>query len=444
MRSFPPLPDWVVLEHDVAKILTQQEIHGWYFDTIAAWKLASSLRKELEQTIAVLRHRHPFVAGPRFTPKRNNGPAGYVKGTGVTETHEHCGEPTEIEQCSFTKLKETSTTSRDHISWILQTFHGWKPTTLTPTMKPIVDEVTLKAAASDGITIAEDFLKCLDITKKLGMISEGTNAWLKLCTTANRVHHHCSVATNTHRCAHRKPNLAQVPSEHDYRKLFKASPGQVMVGADLSGIELRMLANSLFKYDEGRYADILLNGDIHQVNADKIGISRRECKTVQYAFLYGAGDLKIGQSFDSSLNDRAAKSKGKEIREAFVSAIDGLEELLKATKEEASSGRITSLDGRIILVDSPHKALNFALQSGAATIAKRWLVINQHNIKQLGLCASQLAFIHDEIQFECNPDHATDLSASLVLSSAEAGEYYKLRVPITAEAKIGDNWAEVH
>ena len=197
MRSFPPLPNWVVLEHDVAKILTQQELHGWYFDSIAAWKLASSLRKELEQTIAVLRNRHPYVAGPEFTPKRNNGPAGYVK------------------DATFTRLKETSTTSRDHISWILQTFHGWKPTTLTPTGKPIVDEVTLKAAALDGITIAEDFLKCLDITKKLGMISEGTNAWLKLCTTANRIHHHCSVATNTHRASHRKPNLSQVPSEPD-------------------------------------------------------------------------------------------------------------------------------------------------------------------------------------------------------------------------------------
>ena len=423
MRSFPTLPDWVALEHDVAIILTKQQLHGWQFDVNAAWKLASSLRSELEEASQLLRKEHPYVKGSEFTPKRTNKSLGYV------------------EECTCTKLKELNPTSRAHIAWILQTFHGWIPTEMSPTGLPIIDEVILKDI---GTEIALGFLKCLDITKKLGMISEGMNAWLKLCTTANRIHHHCSVATNTHRCAHRKPNLAQVPSEHDYRKLFKASPGQVMVGADLSGIELRMLANSLFKYDEGRYADILLNGDIHQVNADKIGISRRECKTVQYAFLYGAGDLKIGQSFDSSLNDRAAKSKGKEIREAFVSAIDGLAELLKATKEEASSGRIQSIDGRSILVDSPHKALNYLLQSGAGVIAKRWVVINQHNIKQLGLCASQLAFIHDEIQFECNPDHATDLSASLVLSSAEAGEYYKLKVPITAEAKIGDNWAEVH
>ena len=427
MRPLPQIPEWVRLEHEVAQLLTEQELHGWYFDQHAAWKLASTLRKELEETIALLRDRHPYVAGSEFTPKRNNGPAGYVK------------------DATLTRLKETNPTSRDHISWILQTFHGWKPTQLTATGKPIIDEIVLKEiVASGGPSIALDFLKCLDITKSLGMISEGTNAWLKLCTTASRIHHHCSVATNTHRASHRKPNLSQVKSDPEFRKLFQASPGQIMVGADLSGIELRMLAHYLARYDAGRYADILLNGDIHQVNADKIGISRRECKTVQYAFLYGAGNQKIGTSFDPLLSESQAKKKGKEIREAFVSAIDGLAELLEAIREKSKEGYIRSIDGRHIKVDSPHKALNYLLQSGAGVVAKRWLSINQSNIKELGLCASQLAFIHDELQFECPPEHAQDLSASLVLSSAEAGEYYKLRVPITAEAKIGANWAEVH
>jgi len=441
MRPFPTLPGWILLEHQVAKILTQQELHGWYFDSIAAWKLTSTLRKELEQTIAVLCNRHTFVAGSRFTPKRNNKTAGYVQGTGLTETHEPCGEPTEIEQCSFTKLKELNPTSRDHISWILQTFHGWNPTQKTPTGKPIIDEVILKDIGTD---VALAFLKCLDITKKLGMISEGGNAWLKLCTTANRIHHHCSVATNTHRASHRKPNLSQVPSDHEFRELFIPTPGQVMVGADLSGIELRMLAHYLAKYDAGRYADILLNGDIHQVNADKIGISRREVKTVTYAFLYGAGDAKIGHSFDSSLNDIDAKSKGEEIREAFVSAIDGLSELLKSIKRSSQKGYIKSIDGRQIKVDSRHKALNYLLQSGAGVIAKRWMLINQQTIQSTKLCCAQLAFIHDELQFECHPDHATDLSTSLVFSAAAAGEYYNLRVPIAAEAKQGYSWADVH
>ena len=89
-----------------------------------------------------------------------------------------------------------------------------------------------------------------------------------------------------------------------------------MVGADLSGIELRMLAHYLGRYDGGRYADILLNDDIHQVNADKIGITRRQVKTVTYAFLYGAGNEKIGMRYDNSLQPKEARKKGQEIREA--------------------------------------------------------------------------------------------------------------------------------
>ena len=427
MRPLPQIPEWVLLEHDVAQILTNQEIHGWHFDERAAWELASSLRKELEETHKLLLNRYPYVAGPVFTPKRDNRTTGYVKGA------------------PFTRLKETNITSRDHIAWILQTHHGWKPTQMTTTGKPIIDETVLKEmAASGGPSVALEFLKCLDITKSLGMISEGTNAWLKLCTTANRIHHHCSVATVTHRCAHRNPNLGQTKSDPEFRKLFTATPGQTMVSADLSGIELRMLASYLSRFDGGRYGDILLNGDIHQVNADKIGISRRQVKTVQYAMLYGAGNQKIGTSFDSQLSESQAKKKGKEIREAFVDAIDGLSDLLEAVKSASGKGYIKAIDGRFIKVDSPHKALNSLLQSSAAVIAKRWMVITHETIKQTGLCASQLAFIHDELSFECQHKYAEDLSTSLVLSATLAGEYYNLRVPITAESKIGANWAEVH
>ena len=423
MRTLPPLPEWVALEHKVAHILSKQERHGWYFDERAAWQLASTLQQELQDIEKVLQRKHPYVAGSEFTPKRNNKTSGYIEGA------------------TFTRLKELNPTSRDHISWILQTFYGWTPTSLTATGKPIIDEVILTEIGSEISTM---FARCLTVTKMLGMLSNGANAWLKLSTTSSRIHHHCSVATNTHRCAHRKPNLGQVPSDHEYRQLFQATPGQIMVGADLSGIELRMLAHYLAKYDAGRYAEILLNGDIHQVNADRIGISRRQVKTITYAFLYGAGDAKIGHSFDAQLSDAKAKKKGKEIRTAFVAAIDGLADLLEAVKQRGQQGFIYSLDKRKILLDSPHKSLNYLLQSGAGVVAKRWMVINQETIKQTSLCCSQLAFIHDELQFECEPRHSKDLASSLVYSAAAAGEYYNLRVPVAAEAKIGQNWAEVH
>ena len=171
-----------------------------------------------------------------------------------------------------------------------------------------IDETTLK---NHGTGLSLQFFRILEITKSLGMISEGVNAWLRLCTNAERLHHGCSTGAATGRCVHSHPNLAQVPSDERFRRLFLPTEGQVMVGCDLSGVELRMLAHYLARYDGGRYADILINGDIHQVNADKIGVSRKLVKNITYAFLYGAGDMKIGHTYDPLLSDTRLNPKVK-------------------------------------------------------------------------------------------------------------------------------------
>jgi len=375
----------------------------------------------MEGTLEILRKEFPFVGGAMFTPKRDNAPQGYREGA------------------EFQRLKEFNPTSRDHIAWILTNRLNVKLTKTTTTGKPIIDEITLTEI---NIPFSLACAKCLTIKKSLGMISEGVNAWLKLVTANKRIHHHCSVNTNTFRASHRNPNLAQVPAGLEFRALFTSSPGLVMVGADLSGIELRILAHYLARYDGGRYADILLNGDIHQVNADKIGISRRQVKTVSYAFLYGAGNLKLGLSYDNTLNEQQAKKKGKEIREAYVEAIDGLADLLEAVKKKGKTGWLRVIDGRRVLVDSPHKALNYLLQCSAGVIAKRWMVIaNEHIVNDH---THQLAFVHDELQYETTPNEAMILMKILEESAKFAGEYYHLRCPIAAEAKTGKNWAEVH
>ena len=420
MSTLPPLPEWVSLEHQVANILTQQELHGWYFDEQEARDLESTLRREVEDTTRILREQYPYVAGAVFTPKRNNRTQGYIEGSPVT------------------RLKELNPTSRDHIAWILQTHYGWIPSLMTSKSgKPIIDEPVLKDIGTD---IALHFLRLLELTKALGMISEGVNAWQKLCTKS-RIHHHCSVATQTFRCAHRSPNLAQVPSDERFRKLFTASPGLFMVGADLSGIELRMLAHYLARYDEGRYSQILLTGDIHATNAERIGISRKQVKTVTYAFLYGAGDVKIGHSIDKQLTDDKARRKGKEVRKAYIEAIPGLKELLEAVHKASERGYVRGLDNRRILVDSRHKSLNYLLQGSAAIIAKRWMVLAH---KRLPESVHQLAFVHDELQYECSQSHIEDLKFILEASAEEAGVYYKMRCPVAAESKIGQTWADVH
>ena len=420
MPTFPPLPDWVQLEHQVAHILQKQEEHGWYFDERAAYELESALRGELEEATEILRRKFGFVAGTVFTPKRNNRTQGYVQG------------------CPFTKLKQLNPTSRDHIAWILKTHENWKPTQMTATGKPVVDETVLKDIGSET---AQLFLQCLDITKKLGMISEGVNAWQKLSTTCNRIHHHCGVATSTFRCAHRKPNLAQVPSDERFRKLFRATPTYQMVSADLSGIELRMLAHYLSRYDNGRYQRILTTGDIHQTNADRIGITRRQVKTVTYAFLYGAGNTKLGYSYDKLLSETAAAKKGAEIRKAYIAAIPGLADLLLACEKASKRGYANAIDGRRISVDKGHKFLNYLLQGSAATIAKRWMVIVNECLPPDG---HQLSFVHDELNYECYPRFAEEFAKWLETAARLAGEHYNLRCPIAAEAKIGYTWADVH
>ncbi len=420
MRALPPLPDWCTLEHQVAHILTEQELHGWQFDEQKCQQLESHLRREMEEVTGILQKQFPLIGGKMFTPKRNNASQGYVEGA------------------ELQRLVEFNPTSRDHIAWILKNRLKITLTQTTKTGKPIIDEITLTEISNPFCKLCA---KALDLKKKLGMISQGVNAWLRLCTNS-RIHHHCSVSTNTFRCAHRKPNVAQSPAEKEFRELFTASPGNIMVGADLSGIELRMLAHYLGRYDGGRYADILLNDDIHQVNADKIGITRRQVKTVTYCFLYGGGNIKLGMSYDNSLQPKEASKKGSEIRAAYVAAIPGLSDLLAAVTDKAANGYLLACDGRRVLVDSPHKGLNYLLQCSAGIIAKRWMVIANDQLQSFH--TKQLAFIHDELQYECNPKYTEEVKQQLENSAVNAGVYYKLRCPIAAEAKSGNNWSEVH
>ena len=402
-------------------MMAAQEAVGWPFDVRAAQELENTLLNRVEALRAKAQSLCWCVPGNLFTPKRDNKTQGYVAGA------------------EMQRLKEFNPSSREHIAWFFKTFQNWKPQKLTETGKAVIDEVVLKEIGSEEALL---FLEILETQKKLGMLSQGNNAWLKLVKNG-RLHHSCFIGAATHRMAHSRPNLAQVSSDADCRSLFITRPGWRLVDSDLAGIELRVFAHYLARYDQGEYAHILLNDDIHQVNADKIGISRRAVKTVTYAFLYGASDTKIGLSYDPQLSNEQAKSKGAEIRRAYLDAITGLEKLVTAVKEKAkTAGYIQSIDGRYINVDSPHKALNFLLQSSAGVLAKRWLLITDQRLQ--GIEHERYAFVHDEQALGCPPDVAEQVASICTTSAAMAGEYYKLRLPIDADAKIGMNWAEVH
>ena len=113
-------------------------------------------------------------------------------------------------------------------------------------------------------------------------------------TPEGKLHHSCVLATNTGRMAHMRPNLAQVPSAHEYRELFYAGTDRVVVGADASGLELRCLGHYLSPFDGGRFADTVVNGDIHTDLAEIYGTDRKTGKGVTYCLIYGGGNAKLG------------------------------------------------------------------------------------------------------------------------------------------------------
>jgi DNA polymerase-1 len=420
--------DSIKLEHDLATIMAKQEVSGWPFDVVAAQKLEATLRTEMDQLADKMRETFPYVDGGQMTPKVRNSTRGYVK------------------DAPFTKLKEFNPTSRDHIGWAFMTWRGWQPEVFTNSGRPKIDEGVLMGIDTQESLI---FARILELQKALGQLSDGANAWLKVVTKEGRIHHVCQLATNTGRNAHSRPNLGQTSSDPRCRKLFLPGQGMAQVGADASGLELRMLGHYLSYFDGGSFADVVVNGDIHQQNADRVGCSRKDVKTLTYAFIYGASDKKIGVSLDKSLDDKKAAALGKKIRAKFLEAIPGLEDLLNMVNKKSASDVLRGLDGRpILLQGKKHAALNYLLQSAGAIVCKRWNVIAYNIINEVGyqwgIDYQWLGWIHDEIQLAVKPQLINDFKFQLEWSIVQAGEYYNLKVPLASEAKSGLSWADCH
>ena len=431
--------DCVALEMRMASIMAQQEASGFRFDLQAAERVRAEFEQEMKDLQDKIAKRFIYVPGKVYTPKRANKTKGYSAGAPMT------------------KLLDFNPTSRQHIAWALQNFSSARFTKVTDTGKPKVDEAALSElrdrALQQGNTKlheeCEMFIRLLTLQKWMGQLSEGSNSWFNTIAADGCIHHSCSLATISGRNAHRSPNLGQVVSAPWARQLFIPHPGMVMVGADLEGLELRALGHYLAAFDEGAFADVVVNGDIHTQNAERVGCTRSEVKALVYGFIYGAGDVKLGHILHPELSDAQKKSLGTELRRKFLDAIPGLEPLVNAVKAKVrSAGQLKALDGRPIFCRAEHSSLNFLLQSCGAILSKRWCVIGQDLLDDAGLSYdhdyTRCAYVHDEVQLSVIPAEVDRVKALLVEAAPMAGKYYNFRVPITAAADNGDNWAATH
>jgi DNA polymerase I-like protein with 3'-5' exonuclease and polymerase domains len=210
--------------------------------------------------------------------------------------------------------------------------------------------------------------------------------------------------------------------------------GNKLVGIDASGLELRMLAHYM---NDKEYTNEILNGDIHSANQRLAGLeSRNQAKTFIYAFLYGAGNAKIGSVV------KAGQSRGKQLREQFLSSLPSLKSLIQRVQRDSKKGFLKGLDGRKVAVRSEHAALNTLLQSAGAIVMKEALVVLEKKIRHLD--AKFVANVHDEWQIECSEQNAEAVGQAGIDAIVEAGKNLNLNCPLDGDYNIGDGWHETH
>lgn len=299
------------------------------------------------------------------------------------------------------------------------------------------------------------------VSKRLGQLSQGNQAWFKQVKADGRIHGSVNpCGTVSYRASHANPNVAQVPNSgspygEECRALFCPPKGWLEVGVDACGLELRCLAHYLFKYDKGEYANEILNGDIHTKNQLAAGLATRNAaKTFIYCFLYGGGDKALGKKLGGSEAD------GKRAKKKFLERTPSIASLRQAIKDvlvtevhgqivEWKRHYLKGLDGRPLFVRSVHSALNLLLQSAGALICKQWIVRWEQKMIDAGYKHGEdfqfMAWVHDEGQVGCRTDEIAEDAIRLAQEAMrETQAYYSFNCQLDTEGKKGANWAECH
>jgi DNA polymerase I len=430
------------LEHDFALAIEKQIRSGFPFDVDACLDLVDDLRTKQATLEASLKELFP----PKkietvFVPKVNNAGRGYVK-----------GQP-------FTKVmhEEFNPGSRQQIVDRLQTKYGWVPEKSTEKGNPSIDDDVLSALPyPEAKPLAEYML----IKKRLGQIADGNNAWLKLVNDETGCMHG-DVVTNgciTGRCAHRNPNMGQVPAGYseygkECRGLFHAPDGWTLIGVDAKALELRCLAGYLAHWDGGEYARVVTDEsiDIHTYNQEMFGVATRDiAKRLLYGLLYGCGALKAGTIIDpNEKNELILRELGSTAINSFMQGIPALKELKNRIAHNiAKREYLIGLDGRPLFCRSDFKGLNVLLQSSGALIMKQ-VVIELHNkMYDLGYIYGhdwqQNAMIHDEVQVSCPPAMVDTLTSVALEAFPASQQFFDFQCSIHGDAHVGYSWDQTH
>ena len=431
------------LEHDFALAINKQIRSGVPFDLDAALDLVDDLRAKQNKLETQLKELFPPIEHESwFTPKVNNTTRGYVKGVPFRKV----------------MVEEFNPGSRQQIANRLRNQYGWVPEKVTAKGNPVLDDdVLAQLPYPETKTLAEYML----IDKRLGQIADGNNAWIKL-VNSDDLRMHGDVVTNgciTGRCAHRYPNMGQVPAGYspygkECRSLFYAPNGWDLIGIDAKALELRCLAGYLALWDNGEYASLVVNPevDIHTYNQEQFGVETRDIsKRLLYGMLYGCGAVKAGTIIDPNEKDPdKLKRLGRNAIDGFMNGVPALKKLKEQIESTLTERKyLIGLDKRALYCRSSFKGLNVLLQSAGAILMKQVVVNIHNNIEQnLGLPYGkgweQLLMIHDEVQLTCYSEYTEAIREQAMMAFPQAQEFFGFRCLIQGDSKVGHTWADTH
>ena len=435
-------PSALHLEHTFAQAIEKQIRSGFQFDMDKCIDLVDVLRakqeqisKQLKEIFPPIKHEHVFI------PKVNNKKAGYVK-----------GQP-------FTKIRyeEFNPGSRQQIVDRLKSQYGWVPEKTTEKGNPVLDDDVLeKLPFPEAKVLAEYQL----IQKRLGQIADGKNAWIKLYNNDTSCIHG-DVVTNgciTGRCAHRYPNMAQVPAGYspygkECRSLFHAPDGYKLIGVDAKALELRCLAGYLALWDNGSYASLVTDEsvDIHSYNQEQFGVATRDIsKRLLYGMLYGCGPAKAGTIIDpNETNEEVLRRTGGDAINNFLTGVPALRKLKQQIERAIfDRGYLIGLDRRRLHCRSSFKGLNVLLQAAGALLMKQVVIQLHVDLQAAGLIYGhdwlQCAMIHDEIQVAAMPQHVELIQEIALGCFPKAQQFFAFQCEISGDSRVGYTWSETH
>ena len=401
-------PEAVKLEYEVQVILSEMERNGFKLDVPYAQTLLCTIKTEMAEIEESLQAIFPPIITERVSEK----------------TGKRLKDDIEVFNVG----------SRQQIAKRL-TSKGWKPTKTTEKGQIIVDEAVLNEVS---LVEAKPIARYLTLQKRESQL----DSWLEKLGEDGRVHGKViGFGAVTGRATHSSPNMAQVPATRavlgtEFRSCWTVESGNVLVGVDLSGIELRCFAHYL---NDQEYIDETVNGDVHTRNQQAFGVETRDlAKTVLYATLYGASATKIGKVIGDT------PKRGAEIIGNFSKAIPAYAKLKAKVERFAEKGTLPGLGGYQLKVRSSHSSLNTLLQSAGAIISKQWLVQITKNLRAKKIPYKLVAWVHDEVQLETPREYGDIVGKVVVHSAAEAGEILKFRCPVGAEYGVAENWAGSH